>query len=54
MPERDPSSRQVVGRHFESYAIAGENADSESPHLTRNRGVDIVAIVHLDPKSCIG
>src|SRR4030088_1421428 len=47
VPEGDASSRQVVGRDFESYAIAGENSNAESPHLSRDRGVHVVTVVHL-------
>src|ERR1700687_4510310 len=54
VPEGDASSGQVVGRDLESYAIAGKNSNAESPHLPRDRGVHVVAVVHLHTERRIG
>ena len=37
--EDDPSFGQVVGGHFQSHVVSGQNTDEIHPHLAGNVGV---------------
>jgi hypothetical protein len=42
--------RQVIGRHFKLYLVAGQNLDIVHPHLTRDVGNQLVAIFQFHAK----
>src|SRR3954447_26493135 len=48
MPKRDATAREIVRRHLDGDAIAGENPDAESPHLPRSRGEQLVSVLEID------
>src|SRR2546423_11882963 len=48
--EGDAPSCEVVRRDLQSYPIPGENTNAESPHLSRDCRVYVMAIVHLHPE----
>src|SRR3954467_4945324 len=48
MPKRDATAREIVRRHLDGDAIAGENPDAESPHLPRGRGEQFVSVLEID------
>src|SRR6187551_2277424 len=45
MPVDDPGAVEVVGRDLYAHAVAGEDADAETPHLAGH-----VAVVELHPE----
>src|SRR6185437_12438378 len=46
--EGDTALAEVVGRHLDIDAIAGEHADAVLPHLARGMRQDLVIVVELD------
>src|SRR3954469_10731389 len=50
MPVDDPGPVEVVGRDLHADAIAGEDADAESPHLAGHMAEHLVAVVELNPE----
>ena len=43
----DPRAMQVVRRNLDAYAVAGEDADAEPPHLARHVAEHLVTVVEL-------
>src|SRR4051812_32759976 len=50
MPVDDPGAVEVIRRDLYAYAIAGEDADAEAPHLAGHVAEHLVAIVELNPE----
>jgi hypothetical protein len=47
MPVDDPRAMEVVRRNLDAYAVAGEDADAEPPHLARHVAEHLVTVVEL-------
>ena len=50
----NPSFCQIIGRHFKSYPVSGQDADVMHSHLTRNMCQHFMTIFQLHSKHCIG
>src|SRR3954451_17754015 len=50
MPVDDPGAVEVIRRDLYAYAIAGEDADAEAPHLAGHVAEHLVAVVELNPE----
>lgn len=47
MPIDDTCAMEVVRRDLDAYAVAGEDADAEPPHLARHVAEHLVTVVEL-------
>jgi len=55
IPISDPPPRQVIGRHFDLDAVAGENADKVFAHLAADlRQHDMLAVIQTNAKEGVG
>ena len=54
MPVDDPRAVQIVGRKLAADAIAGEDADAESPHLAGHMPEHHVVVVELHTEHRVG
>ena len=45
---------QIVGRHFQSHSVAGQDADVMHSHLTRNMRQHFMTVFQLHSKHGIG
>src|SRR5690606_25404359 len=54
VPVDDTPLGQVVRRHLDVDAVAGEDADEELPHLAGEEAEDGVTVVELDAELGVG
>src|SRR5438093_1948195 len=54
VPVRDSATGQVVGRELHLDAVAGEDPDVVHPHLPRDVGENLVAVVELQAEHRVG
>lgn len=53
MPEIDAAFGQIIGRHLDGDAIAGQDADTRLLHSSGRVGQDFRAILELHAEACI-
>ena len=53
-PVVDPALGQIVGRHFDHDAIAGQDTDAVLAHLSGGVGNDFMVVVELHAKRRVG
>ena len=46
--EDDPPPREVVRTHLHTHLVARQNSDVMHPHLARDRGEYLMAVLQLD------
>src|SRR5205809_4799320 len=54
VPVGDPAPAEVVRSQFHLHAVAGEDPDVVHPHLPRDVGEHLVAVLELDPEHGVG
>ena len=50
VPERYPSPRQIVRRHFNRHPVAREDADAEAAHVAAEGCQHVVTVGQLHPE----